>query len=68
MSKEGLVFWIGHMVGKYVNYEKLVTLEKLGKNLRMNKKRVGKKMSKVQLCKFRGLICKVLRNGVIMYI
>ena len=40
MSKEGLIFWIGHMAGKYVIYEKLMTLEKLGKFLGMNKKRV----------------------------
>ena len=46
MSKEGLIFQIGHMAGKYVTYNKLVTLEKLGKNLRMNKKRVGKKCLK----------------------
>ena len=42
MSKEGLIFWIGHMARKYVIYDKVVTLEKLGKNLWMNKKRVGK--------------------------
>ena len=42
MSKDGLIFWIGHMAGKYVIYDKLVTLEKLGKILWMNKKRVGK--------------------------
>ena len=46
MSKEGLIFWIGHMAGEYVIYDKLVTLEKLWKNLWMNKKRV-EKMSKV---------------------
>ena len=58
MSKEGLIFWIGHMAGKYVIYDKLETLEQLGKNLWMNKKRVEKKCLKSNYVSIGGWFAK----------
>ena len=46
------------MAGKYVIYDKLMTLKKLGKNLWINKKRVGKKCLKSKYVSLRGQFVK----------